>query len=69
MKMIRLYKNISLLVSKQQTRRQLQHLPEYLLDDLALSEQQIEVEMKKNSLSVFCQALLRILFNYHSTRK
>jgi len=69
MKLIHLYKNISLLVSKQQTRRQLQHLPEYLLDDLALSEQQIQLEMKKNSLSAFCQALLRIIFNSHNTRK
>jgi|GEM_PF-6503388 len=69
MKLIRLYKNISLLVSKQQSRRQLQKLPDYLLDDLALSAQQIQVEMKKNSLSAFCQALLRILFNLHNTGK
>lgn len=69
MKSTRLYKDISLLLSKQQTRRQLQKLPDYLLDDLALSHEQIEIEIKKSTLRYFCQTLLRTVFNLPSEKR
>lgn len=69
MKSTHLYKTVSQLVIKQQTRRQLKSLPEYLLDDLGLSHEQIKIEIKKSTLRSFCQELLRTVFNVQNGRR
>ena len=69
MKSRHLYKRISQRVTKQQTRRQLQNLPDYIYDDLALSREQIQGEIKKSTMLYFCQTILAIIFNLKNARK
>ncbi|MFT6984314.1 MAG: hypothetical protein ACJAT7_000100 [Psychromonas sp.] len=69
MKSIRLYKSISQLMIKHDTRRQLINLPDYLLDDVAISREQIQGEIKKSAMPYFCQEILTIIFNLQNGRR
>ncbi len=41
---------VNKLISQYQTRQQLLNLPEHLLKDIAISSEQVAIEIKKNSL-------------------
>lgn len=61
MKASYLYKSVSLLVSKRQTRKELKNLSPSLLEDVALSQEQVNLELKKNSAKSLFVALKSIV--------
>lgn len=61
MKASYLYKSVSLLVSKRQTRKELKNLSPSLLEDVALSQEQVNLELKQNSAISLLKAIKIIL--------